>query len=193
MTFNVHIPQSLTNFLDIVKASGRRNLFSAAANALKIEVQAHIRRDAPRRHFSAERLGGQRTNHLTKGAARVSFSADDNHGEVHIPIAGIGRAFHDIVITPRHARALTLPVHGAAYGHRASELSRMGWTIFRPKGHDVLMGSRKGDKEAVTLYALKKRVQQRQDRSLLPSDQKINSVVARAMMAEIQRVSRKSY
>lgn len=190
MDVKVIIPTSLTNFLDSLKPAGRHNLFSAAANALKISVQNHLRRDVPRRHRTASRLGASPTMHLQKGASRVSFAADENHGEVTIPIAGIGRAFHDVTITPKRSSALTLPTHRAAYGHRVSELRRMGWNVFRPKGHDVLMGEKDG--ETVPLYALKKRVQQRQDRSLLPSDAEINSVVARAMMNEIRRASSKA-
>lgn len=191
MTIGVHIPASLSRFLDAVKSAGRRNLFSAAANALKIEVQNHLRREATRRHQSAHRLGGTPTQHLVKGAARVTFAADENHGEVVIPIAGMSRAFRDVTILPTRARALTLPVHGEAYGHRVSELRRLGWNIFRPKGKDVLMGDH-GDGKVVSLYALKKRVQQRQDRSLLPDDHTINTTVARAMMREIQRTARKA-
>ena len=52
------------------------------------------------------------------------------------------------------------------------------------------MGKR--DDETVPLYSLKKRVTQRQDRSLLPSDADIRTTAARAMLAEIQRVARKA-
>jgi len=192
MNISVKVPESLNSFLDCLKPGGRKSLFSVAANALKIEVQSHIRRDAPRRHVWADKLGGKKTNHLTKGAARVSFAADENHGEVTIPIAGIGRAFHDVTITPRNGTSLTIPIEGPAYGHRVAELRRMGWAIFRPHGQDALWGSHDADDDPMPLYLLRKRVTQRQDRTLLPSDQTINSVVARAMISEIQRVSRKS-
>jgi len=192
VNFQLVIPESLNRFLDCLKPSGRHSLFSVAANALKIEVQSHIRRDAPRRHVWADKLGGQKTNHLTKGAARVSFAADENHGEVTIPIAGMNRALHDVTITPRNGKSLTIPIEGPAYGHRVAELRRMGWAIYRPYGQDALWGSHGADDDPIPLYLLRKRILQRQDRTLLPSDRTINSVVSRAMMAEISRVSRKS-
>jgi len=198
MNFSVTIPTSLANFLDCLGPSGRHNLYSVAANALKILVQGHIRSEVPKRHKWAEKLDAKATMHLQKGAARISFSADANHGEVNIPIAGMGRALHDVVITPTNARALTIPDHKAAYGHRVAELQRMGWMVFHPKGKNVLMGYqkdmtlKKGQHEAVKLYTLARRAKQRQDRSLLPSDADINTTVSRAMIAEIMRVQRKA-
>jgi len=191
MNVQFKIPASLTDFLGCLNPAGRHNLFSAAANALRVLVRGHVVTEAARRHGSADRLGARPTGHLRRGARAITFSSDDRHAEVVIPIAGMNRAFHDVTITPTRSKALTLPVHQAAYGHRVAELRRMGWIVFRPKGKDVLMGNLKGE-EPVTLYALKKRVQQRKDRSLLPSDEAINSTVARAMITEIQRVSRKA-
>lgn len=190
MTFSVSIPSSLNRFLDSLKAAGRHNLFSAAASAVCDIVRRHISNESPRRHFSAQRLGADPTGHLEQAARKTVFHADSEHGEVVIPSPGFGRAFHDVVITPRRARALTLPLHAHAYGRRVGELKALGWTIFRPKGEDILMGKR--DDETVPLYSLKKRVTQRQDRSLLPSDADIRTTAARAMLAEIQRVARKA-
>lgn len=187
-----YVPQSLRGFLGSLKASGRRNLFSAAAAAVSDLVRRHIASEAPRRHFSADRLSAQRTGHLEKAARKTVFHADEDHGEVAIPSPGFGRAFHDVTIAPKGAGALTLPLHSVAYGRRVKEVRALGWNVFRPKGRDVLMGAPKDGGEAVPLYALKKRVQQRQDRSLLPDDRQINFTAARAMMAEIRRASRKA-
>ena len=198
MTFGVVIPPSLSNYLGSLGPAGRHNLFSVAANALKILVRDHILDIAPAHHVWSGKLGAKATRHLTRGARRVTHAADADHGEVVIPITGISRAFHDVAITPSRAAALTIPLHGSAYGHRVAELQRMGWMIFRPKGKDVLMGYQKdmtlknGQHEAVELYALKRRVLQRQDRTLLPSDAKIHSTVARAMVAELVRMQRKA-
>ena len=193
-----YVPQSLRGFLGSLKASGRRNLFSAAAAAVSDLVRRHIASEAPRRHFSADRLSAQRTGHLEKAARKTVFHADEDHGEVVIPSPGFGRAFHDVTIAPKGAGALTLPLHSVAYGRRVKEVRALGWMIFRPKGTDVLMGYEKnmmkkdGQHTPIPLYALKKRVQQRQDRSLLPDDRQINFTAARAMMAEIYRASRKA-
>lgn len=183
-------PPSLNRFLDCLKPGGRRLMFSAAAAAVSDLVRRHIADDSARRHVHALTDGaGKRTRFMEKAARKTVFHADETHGEVVIPSPGFGRAFHDVTITPTHGAALTLPVHELAYGRRVKEMSSLGWMIFRPKGKDVLMGYQKnmtlknGQKTAVPLYLLKKRVQQRQDRSLLPSDVKLYTTASRAMMS----------
>jgi len=163
-----------------------RALYSVGANALKMEVRAHLRREAARRHATARRLGATPTGHLEKGAARVTSRSSATQGEVHVPIVGISRAFQDLTISPRHASALTIPVAAAAYGHRVRELERMGWNIFRPKGHDVLMGTHSEGEEPTALYALKKQVVVRRERTLLPSDARVGEVINKALYKAIE-------
>ena len=163
----------------------RRAILGVGATGLQIEVASHIRREASGRHRTASRLGARPTGHLEKGAARITSHATADRATVRVPIAGIARAFRDLEIVPVKAKALTIPVSAAAYGHRVRELARMGWSIFRPKGHDVLMGSRNGS-EAEALYALKKRVVVRQDRTLLPSDEAISAAINKACAAYVK-------
>lgn len=186
------VPQSLRQFLGSLNPSGRHQLFSAAAAAVSNLVRRHIAADAPRRHIHALTDGaGARTGFMEKAARKTVFHADAQHGEVVIPSPGFGRAFHDVTIVPTHGAALTLPIHASSYGKRVKEMTSMGWRLFRPKGKDVLFGSREGE-EAIPLYILKRQVQQRQDRSLLPSDSAIQTTAARAMMSAIQAAARKA-
>ena len=181
MTLKVMLPRNLSKWLDLVKSEGRRQLFFVAANAVRILVRDHLSRIAPRHHISAHRLGATPTGHIEKGARAMHFIASANGAEVIIPIPGLSRAFGPLTITPRNAAALTLPVSPHAYGKRVGELRANGWNIFRPKGHDILMGSL-GDDEAVPLYVLKKRVQLKQDRSLLPSDAELGGTASKAIL-----------
>lgn len=192
------VPQSLHRFLDCLKPAGRHHLYSAAAAAVSNLVRRHIAADAPRRHSSSEFDDGtgQRTGFMEKAARKTVFHADANHGEVVIPSPGFGRAFHDVEIVPTHGAALTIPISSHAYGHRVKELRSMGWIIFRAKrdkdnGIDgsTLFGAHKGE-EPIPLYVLKRRVRQRQDRSLLPSDAAISTTASRAMLSEINRISK---
>lgn len=186
------VPQSLRQFLGSLNPSGRHQLFSAAAAAVSNLVRRHIAADAPRRHIHALTDGaGARTGFMEKAARKTVFHADAQHGEVVIPSPGFGRAFHDVTIVPTHGAALTLPIHASSYGKRVKEMTSMGWRLFRPKGKDVLFGSREGE-EAIPLYILKRQVRQRQDRSLLPSDGAIQTTAARAMMSAIQAAARKA-
>jgi len=176
----------LQRILADVGPKTRHAIFGVGANALKIEVRAHLRREASRRHATATRLGAPPTHHLTKGAARVTSHSGPNGAEVHVPIAGISRAFHDLTILPTHSSELTIPVAAAAYGHRVRELVRMGWNVFRPKGHDIIMGRHGKDEEPTTLYALRKSVTVRQDRTLLPSDARVSQVINQAVYRAIE-------
>lgn len=198
------VPTSLKNFLGSLRPEGRHNLFATAANAVCNLVRTHIAGEAPKRHFSAARLGAAATGHLEKAARKTVFHADASHGEVVIPAPGFGRAFHDVTIAPKNGYPyLTLPSDKLSYGRRAKEVKGLGWAIFRPpakgakkhgakfdKYQDLLMGTKGG--ETRCLYILKKRVQQRQDRSLLPSDDAIRTTAARAMLTEIHRIARKA-
>ena len=190
------VPQSLHRFLDCLKPAGRHHLFSAAAASVSNLVRRHIAADAPRRHFSSSRLGAAPTGFMEKAARKTVFRADAQHGEVVIPSPGFGRAFHDVEIRPTHGAALTLPISKFSYGRRVKEMTAMGWRIFRPKrdkSKDIdgstLWGNLKGD-EPIPLYILKKRVRQRQDRSLLPSDAALSTTASRAMLSEINRISK---
>lgn len=196
--FSFKAPPSLAGFIGALKGPGRVNLFSAAAAAVCALTRSHIARESGLRHRSAARLGATPTGHLEKAARKTVFHADQSHGEVVIPAPGFGRAFHDVEITPVNATRLTIPINALSYGRRAGEMRSLGWKFFTPsKGHDkedILFGYRgKGkDREVVPLYLMKKSVQQRQDRGLLPSDAAIRTTAARAMMSEINRVARKA-
>ena len=191
MTLKVIFPKNLGAWMDLVKSEGRRQMFSVAANAVRILVRSHLARIAPRHHIWAGRLGATPTGHIEKGARATHFTATSDGAEVIIPIAGLSRAFRPIAITPRNASALTLPVSAHAYGKRVGELRANGWNIFRPKGHDVLMGALNGE-EAGPLYVLKKRVQLKQDRSLLPGDAELGRTASTAILRYLRQFNRRS-
>lgn len=192
MTLKVIFPRNLGKWLDLVKSEGRCQLFFVAANAVRILVRNHLSRIAPRHHISAHRLGATPTGHIEKGARATYFMASSDSAEVIIPIAGLSRAFRPLTITPRTANALTLPVSSHSYGKRVGELRANGWNIFRPKGKDTLWGKLQDEDDAVPLYVLKKRVQLKQDRSLLPSDAELGTTASKAMLDYILRTTRRS-
>lgn len=172
-------------------AVARRELFSVGGVALATMLRGYLRRQGAARHATADRLGATPTQHIIKGAARVtSFSTADS-ATVSVPIAGISRAFRPLTIRAQKADNLTIPVAAASYGHRVREMKRLGWSVFRPKGRDFLMGKMGGEKEAKILYALKKQVVIRQDRSLLPSDaeisRSINLAIGRSIDMHMRR------
>ena len=190
MTVSIITPPALARWRDMMRPDARRRMFAAVADRVENLIRRHILRIAPNHHISAHRLGADPTNHLTRGARTTVSHAGSDFAEVIIPIAGISRAFKDLSITPKNAAALTLPIAPQSYGRRVSELRALGWAIFRPKGKDVLMGAPQDGGDAVPLYLLKKRVEQRQDRSLLPSDAEIGATAGAAMTAVIDRIAK---
>ena len=192
MTLKVIFPKNLGAWMDLVKSEGRRLVFSDVANAVRILVRSHLFRIAPRHHISAHRLGATPTGHIEKGARATQFTASTNGAEVIISIPGLSRAFRPLTITPRTANALTLPISSHSYGKRVGDLRTSGWNIFRPKGKDTLWGKLQDEDDAVPLYVLHKRVQLKQDRSLLPSDAELGTTASKAMLDYIRRATRRS-
>lgn len=188
-TVKAEMSPRLKSILAEIGPETRRALFSVGANALRLEVRRHVRRQADLRHATADRLSEQsgvmadKTGHLSKGAARIVSHSTENGAEVVVPIAGISRAFHDLVIRPRKAKSLTIPISGVSYGHRAAELERMGWNLFRLPKTDILAGERDGEFRG--LYALKKQVTVRKDRTLLPSDTTVKKTINMAVARRI--------
>ena len=173
-----------------LRPESRAEVFSAAGRAVKNHVQRHIRSYMRTKHRSAHMLMAHPTGHYENGAADINMSADASGAEVRIPIPGLKRAWEDVVIRPGPGkRALTLPRAAIAYGRTVAEVRALGWTVFKPKGTNWLMGTKGGDRETLTLlYTLVGGVVQRRDPSLLPSSgdrleavwKQIQKVVAKA-------------
>jgi hypothetical protein len=70
-----------------------------------------------------------------------------------------------------------------------SELRRLGFSIYRPKGTNILATNLGG--EQVTLYSLVKSVRIKQDRSLLPDDNTLARTATEAMSRLIKRILKK--
>ena len=194
ITISSNIPDvtvKLGKWASIVGGAGRQLIYSVAANAVAILTRRHISRLGSWKHILADRLGAQPTQFLQKAARATVHHATSEYGEVVIPAPGFSRAFHNIEIRPRDAQALTIPAAAESYGKRASVLAAYGWKIFRPKGKRILMGSMNGD-VAKVLYYLRSSVRQRQDRSLLPSDEEISETAGAAVLKYILTAQRKA-
>lgn len=185
--FSVNLPEVIARAIGRITDSAKRhNLFSAAAAGAQNLIQRHItEKAAPTHHKTADDLGATRSGHLEKGADAVTPHSTSDYAEVIIPIPGISRAFRDLTVTPKNANALTIPLDALAYSRRASEVRALGWEIFRPKGKNVLMGTKDG--ETKTLYALVKSAHLRQDRGLLPTDEEVGTTAKLSIMQYLQR------
>ena len=176
-----------------LRPESRAEVNSVAGRAVMNHVQRHIRSYMRTKHTSAHMLGARPTGHYEKGAAAITMTADQSGAEVRIPIPGLRRAWEDVEIRPGPGkRALTLPRAAIAYGRTVAEVRALGWTVFRPKGTNWLMGSHEGDKSATLLYTLVGGVVQRRDPSLLPAQGEIAATGWAAIWKHIQKAVAKA-
>lgn len=90
-----------------------------------------------------------------------------SEGEAQIDVPGITRAYHDLDIRPRFRQSLTIPMHSAAYGKKASDID--GMFVVKKKNGNAFLAKNMGGNLAF-MYFLAKHVHQSKDSRLLPSD-----------------------
>ena len=196
MTFAVEIKHDgLQRILDVVGPAGRAKLSEAGAYSLYVSVMRHVHDYARTHNATATRLGAQPTGHFEEAVDSITYGPDGNGAAVTIPIPGFSRVFRSLTITPKNARALTIPVNAISYGRRAGEMRHLGFTLFKlgkKEGGEngVLYGYRDGDDHVTPLYALRKRVPLPQDRSMLPSDEAMSKAAQDGMIEAIKAARR---
>lgn len=160
----------------------------AIGEAVLIRIKDHIGTMSVSRHKTADRLGASHTKHYENAAGRVVLR-DVSEDKAVIEVGntpGLSRAFHDLHITPKRAKWLTIPMHRSAYGFRVADLRGIGHKIFRPGKARILaetttLTETYTDKSGKTrkraklrpLYALVKSVTVPQDKGLLPQPKEI--------------------
>jgi len=168
----------------------RKPLHTSIATDAAAFTSAYIR--GLNRHNSAARLGAKPSGFHERAAKSVSHSSDDVQATVRIPRrTGLGRAFRDIVIRPGSGRKyLTLPGHEETYGKVARDFPEgtfkfsvlKSWRTFLVLVFAEASGRHeKGD----VAYWLKREVTQKQDRTLLPSEDGYAKVARGSTLAYI--------
>lgn len=181
--------QKLPRFHEL---KGRIGDAHAAGEQLARVVQRHVLRASASRHRTASRLGATPTGHISEGAANIRMEKFRRKAVVVVPIPGITRAFGDLHIRPRNAKALTIPINAVAYGVRAPELADSGWSLFtlparEGPGAGILFGRKAGQASTVALYLLRDSADIPQDRGLMPSDDEMGEAMAIGVADEIER------
>jgi len=177
-------------FRDIARSlsgAGRDQLQHAAGVEVQRITVEHIAELAATRHATAEKLGAAPTNHFAQAAEKVAaasaLTSSPQEAVLTINHRGFARAFRSVRIAPRTAKALAIPIHAAAYGKRASELwDRL--SLFIPKGKRVICATIGG--VVTPFYILVGSVTQKQDRSLLPSDDEFTKAARAGVIGWLQ-------
>jgi hypothetical protein len=169
--------------------SGLHEAIGTRARNLVID---HLTEVAKTKHKTADALGAPPTRHFEDPASYTTASADREAATIGIRKVGMGRALHDVTIRPRAPRKfLAIPAIAAAYGQRAYRIRGLVAIVNGDRG--VLMMpqagksetyrtrryrgpdrfttvEKKGGKFGTVWFVLVRKVEQKQDRSLLPSD-----------------------
>ncbi len=145
-------------------------------------TQAYLR--GLNRHRSAERLGAKPRGHMERAAASVEAQSDENEARLVIPRrTGLGRAFGDVVIRPGSGRTyVTIPAHQTTYGRSVRDFPEGTFRFAVIKSWRVFLAQvfKDGPYKGEVGYWLKREVRQKQDRTLLPSDEGYATVARRA-------------
>lgn len=178
--------------------AGRKKLDGAAAKSVADLVRRHLSVLVQERHETAKKLGATPTNIIGRTAEGVSVRQEDADTFVVVPHKMFRRAFQDVTIAPRNAKALAIPVAGEAYDKAPRSFAELFvWSRKRKtNGPDdkgaAFLARRKGDALQLLFLLWRGRLTQEQDRSLLPADDELAKAAKRGISAEIQRIRAKS-
>lgn len=177
-------------FANSLSPSGREAILKVATRRVFNLIQGHFRQYALTHHASADRLGAKHTKHMERAARDMSHEANADRGLIHLSMAGIGRAFHDVTIRPVNVRWLTIPVARDSYGKRARDFEGRGIFVFRSKNGNMFLARTKGrrkNRRLEPLFLLKKEVHQKQDATMLPRESEIRRTGRTAIRQELER------
>lgn len=136
---------------------------------------------AQTRHATADKLGATPTGHLERAAESVTSTSDSAGVSITVTSPGITRAFGSITILPGAGKKyLTIPATAEAYGKRAGAFNDLRFVAYKNGVRALVQASQSNvaTREKIggkVFYWLKTSVEQKQDRTLLPSDQLIES------------------
>lgn len=185
--FTFTLADSASPLVDALMTTVGENqrLAGYAGRKVQQRVGEHMLGIAQTRHATAQRLGGNPTGFF--GDAYEAVTAADaltvEPGRIRLKLRhpGLARAFGEITIRPSGGRQhLTLPIAGESYGKSIFQggSSRFPGFFFKSKKGNLLYAVRLGKGKSAPLkllYYLPTEVTQKQDRSLLPSDNQLGA------------------
>lgn len=169
ITLSVTVPRELGE--DIARLekglADRAVLHEALGKSAGNLTRDHLINIAGTRHDSANRLGASPTGHWAEAAEKMEVESNADTATITINQVGIGRVAHDVTLRPGGGRTyLTIPVAAESYGTRAREFAGLKMVANGRTGVLLAPGV-----DGKVLFALVTEVTQRQDRTLLPSDE----------------------
>ena len=143
-----------------------RDFSGIASDTMTSSVKSWVQKRYPNsQHWDPNKVTSERGVGLT--------------GTTNIDIEGAGRAYHDVIIRPVRAKMLTIPMHQNAFHHSARDFN----DLFKPKGKNILARNVNGN--LVAMFALAKSAFQKQDSSLMPTDDNLAGGIFRALCQKL--------
>ena len=204
MAVSFQVEYKPTPVLDRLMRSLSREKFleleMAGAEQAAKNTQVYLSGLAGSRHASANKLGAAPTEVIGRAAGGTKAEQRGDGAVVVVPHPLFRRAFGAVTIAPRTARALAIPMHRDAYGRGPRTMSGLFvWKRNRKaegpddKGAAFLARSVGKGKNArlELMYLLHRgRILQRQDRTLLPSDEDTAAAAMKGLSARLNTILR---
>ena len=191
----VTIDLSANNDLKVIYASVKRP--EALLKVLGRRGANELKKWFRGRNNTPNKLGGRRTNFWNQVASSVQSPVVVGSSGVRVDVThpAYGFKLRGGRITPKRAKALTIPVHPEAYGRTVATFEReTGIELFRPYAtggvaSDLLMGA--NDDGSLTVYfVLRPFVDQEKDPLAFPPDFTA-SILDEARKFQVRQLSRK--
>jgi hypothetical protein len=171
----------------ITRLKARTRINRTIADELKSEVADYTLQDSFGRHATADALGARHTGFRADAAKLVQKGTPkvtDQGGSIALPGAHFARAFGNVHIAPRNgSRFLTIPMSAESYGKRMGKGASSRWPggfFLRSKDkRRLFFAVPNGNGGVNLLYNLVPSVDQKQDRTLLPTDQALTEAAIR--------------
>jgi hypothetical protein len=158
-----------------LSAAGRVQLHEFMGRSASVTVRDHVTVLAGTRHKTATDLGASPSGFLAQAAEKVALGeVTEASATITLRHPGFRRAFEDVTLVPRNARALTIPINPAAYNKTARSMK--GLFLAQGKldsGKTIGLLGKLVNGSVVWMYRLVRSVFQKQDRTLLPDDSEL--------------------
>jgi hypothetical protein len=187
-------PEKLPAIFNLARGLRRPDTLMVMGRAVATLLRKHfteLDKENPNKH------GGERTHFWGKARRSVQqpelLSGDS--AKVSITAIGVAQRYYGGDIVPRTAKALTIPVHPAAYGHRAREFDDLDY-IPSKSGKALAILARPNPASAHGIgevyYVLVRRVHQMADPNVLPPESKIDRTALEAGEAYLKNLIERS-
>jgi len=137
-------------------------------------------------------LGGRRTQYYAQAARGTQFQFSGDTVIVSINQIGIAQRYYGGTIKPKTSKYLTIPVHPAAYGHRAREFDLE--LVFGRGGQPYALATKAGGKGknahsvGEIYYRLVKSVTQQANPEVLPTNAEVDDAINTDVGSYLDRI-----